>query len=253
MEVFKLSKANLVVYLHPSKGNDVPQAIRYELSKLLFKFHEVFDGVVLAYNGDVVGTNAKILPRIHPNEITEKQTTNAKIRPSIHPYFGVRLKATLLLFSPKPDMLLEGKVMKLGQESIHVVVLGFCSAVITEEDIRQDFRYKIKHGEEVYATRSDKRHVIKVGSMIRFLVKSMDEEILHISGSLVPPNTGSIKWLDHRKEDDVESERKVKKRKGENSKETRMQANGQLDEQLLQQARARSFKKSKKQQSGEER
>lgn len=31
---------------------------------------------------------------------------DAKILPGIHPYFGVRLKAKLLLFSPKPGMLL---------------------------------------------------------------------------------------------------------------------------------------------------
>lgn len=33
---------------------------------------------------------------------------NAKILPGIHPYFSVKLKAKLLLFSPKPDMLLGG-------------------------------------------------------------------------------------------------------------------------------------------------
>uniref|UniRef100_F6HP82 GH16 domain-containing protein n=1 Tax=Vitis vinifera TaxID=29760 RepID=F6HP82_VITVI len=36
------------------------------------------------------------------------------------------------------------------------------------------------------------RHVIQVGTMIRFLVKSLDEEILQISGSLNPPHTGSL-------------------------------------------------------------
>lgn len=34
------------------------------------------------------------------------QSEYAKILSGLHPYFGVRLKATLLLFSPKPDMLL---------------------------------------------------------------------------------------------------------------------------------------------------
>ncbi|KAL5095992.1 hypothetical protein RYX36_000319, partial [Vicia faba] len=48
-------------------------------------------------------------------------------------------------------MLLEGKVVKLTHESIHVVVLGFASAIITEKDIRAEFVYKMKHGQEVYA------------------------------------------------------------------------------------------------------
>lgn len=33
----------------------------------------------------------------------------------------------------------EGKVVKVTQESIHVVVLGFSSAIISEKDIREEF------------------------------------------------------------------------------------------------------------------
>ncbi|TKY61301.1 DNA-directed RNA polymerase I subunit rpa43 [Spatholobus suberectus] len=43
-----------------------------------------------------------------------------------------------------------------------------------------------KRGQDVY----HKRHVI------RFLVKSFEEEILHVYGSLIPNHTGSIYWLD---------------------------------------------------------
>ncbi|KNA23065.1 hypothetical protein SOVF_028250, partial [Spinacia oleracea] len=89
---------------------------------------------------------------------------------------------------------LKGKVVKVAQESIHVVVLGFSAAIITHEDIRDEFKFKIKSGEEIFRSSSHKRHIIKVGTMVRFLVKSFDEEILHISGSLIPPSTGSIHW-----------------------------------------------------------
>nr|DAD24492.1 TPA_asm: hypothetical protein HUJ06_025956 [Nelumbo nucifera] len=152
MEGLKVSDANLVVYIHPSKAGKVSQSILRELSTLLFKYNEIFDGVVLAYDVTIQNKNAKVLP-------------------GIYPCFGVKLKAKMLLFSPKPDMLLEGKVVKLGKESLHVIVLGFSSASIAEEDIREEFRYRIKHGEEVFASTSHKRHVIKVGSMIQFLVK----------------------------------------------------------------------------------
>ena len=40
-------------------------------------------------------------------------------------------------------LIAEGKVVKLGKESIHVVVLGFCSAAIMSEDIRDEYKYKI--------------------------------------------------------------------------------------------------------------
>ncbi|KAI4356265.1 hypothetical protein L6164_000298 [Bauhinia variegata] len=193
MEGLIVSDANLVLYLHPSKSDKVYQAILRELSSLLFTFSEIFDGVVLAYKDVNFLDNC------------------AKILPGVHPYFAVRLKAKFLLFSPRPNMLLEGKVVKLTQGSIHVIVLGFSSAVISEEDIREEFAYKTKHGQDVYASRSHKRHVIKVGTMIRFLLKSFDEEILHIFGSLIPNHTGSIHWLDKNLEDFTRIDRSVKK------------------------------------------
>ncbi|TYI08658.1 hypothetical protein ES332_A09G015300v1 [Gossypium tomentosum] len=175
MEGLSVADANLVMYLHPSKSRNVSQSILRELGSLLFKFNETFDG--------------------------------AKILSGVHPYFGLRLKANLLLFSPKPDMLLEGKVVKLSQESIHVIVLGFSSAIITAENIRGEFKYRTKDKEELFASKSHKRHVIKVGTMIRFLVKSFDEEILHIIGSLISAHTGSIRWLDRHLEEDSEFDR----------------------------------------------
>ncbi|KAA3479636.1 Nucleic acid-binding protein [Gossypium australe] len=128
------------------------------------RFNETFDGVLLAYNVNILDKQAKILS-------------------GVYPYFGLRLKANLLLFSPKPDMLLEGKVVKLSQESIH------------------------KDKEELFASKSHKRYVIKVGTMIRFLVKSFDEEILHIIGSLILAHIGSICWLDRHLEEDSEFDR----------------------------------------------
>ncbi|XP_022940043.1 uncharacterized protein LOC111445794 isoform X1 [Cucurbita moschata] len=177
MEGLKVSDANLVIYVHPSKSKKVSQAVLRELGAMLLKFDERFEGVLLAYEANIIDKSAKILS-------------------GVHPYFGVTIKAKLLLFSPKPNMLLEGKVVKLRQESIHVIVLGFASAVITDEDIRNEFKHRTKHGEEMFVSRANKHHVIKVGTMVRFLVKSFDEEILHISGSLVPSHTGSIHCLE---------------------------------------------------------
>ncbi|RVX03398.1 hypothetical protein CK203_019823 [Vitis vinifera] len=220
------------------------------------RFNEIFDGVVLAYDVDIPSKDAKILP-------------------GIHPYFGVRLKAKLLLFSPKPNMLIEGKVVKLAQESIHIVVLGFSSAIITDEEIRGEFKYKIKHGEAVFVSRSHKRHVIKVGTMIRFLVKRMygyisgnkhlmdptywrmwavlllDEEILHISGSLNPPHTGSILWLDKKLEDASPSSRSTKKRR-ENGESREMQEHDTVDGGVFSLDNSHHIKKSKKRKISEE-
>nr|CAD1827715.1 unnamed protein product [Ananas comosus var. bracteatus] len=180
MEGLTTAEADLTVYVHPSKSNKIAEAVRKQLSSLLFTYDELFDGVLLAHKISFRSKHAKILP-------------------GLIPYFGVRVRAKLLIFSPKPNMLLEGKVVKLSKESIHVIVLGFSSAAIMLEDIREEFKYKIKHGAECFASSSHKRHRIKVGSMIRFAVKSVDEEIVHISGSLIPPQTGCIRWLSNHK------------------------------------------------------
>lgn len=87
MEGLKVSEASLIVHIHPSKSNQVSKAVLRELSNMLFTYDEVFDGVVLAYDVNSFDKCAKILP-------------------GIFPYFGVNLKVNLLLFSPKPDMLL---------------------------------------------------------------------------------------------------------------------------------------------------
>ena len=52
-----------------------------------YRFNESFNGVVLAYDFQIQDKIAKILP-------------------GFNPYFAVRLKAKLLLFAPKPNMLL---------------------------------------------------------------------------------------------------------------------------------------------------
>lgn len=213
-----MSDANLVVYVHPSKSNKVPQAVLNELSTLLFTYSEIFDGVVLAYDVNFLEKCAKILS-------------------GVHPYFGVKLKAKLLLFSPKPNMLLEGKVVKLTQDSIHVIVLGFSSAIIADKDIREEFIYKNKHGQDKYRSRLHKRHVIKVGSVIRFEVKSFDEEILHVFGSLKTETTGSIHWLDA-----PQSDRSAKKRESDGEALT-LERNAMIEEPM---------KKPKKQRIKEE-
>ncbi|KAL3505380.1 hypothetical protein ACH5RR_035221 [Cinchona calisaya] len=200
MEGLKVAGANLVVYLHPSKARNIADAIYRELSSQLFKFSETFDGVLLAYDVNLPSNLAKILP-------------------GIHPYFGVRLESKLLLFHPKPDMVLEGEVVKLCEQSIHIVVLGFSSAVIMDEDIRDEFKYKAKHGKEFFRSTVHKKHDIRVGTIVRFLVKSFDEEILHISGSLLPAHTGCVKWLERHLEEWPQSESNIKRRRANEERE----------------------------------
>ncbi|KAL1534791.1 hypothetical protein AAHA92_30926 [Salvia divinorum] len=212
-------EANLVVYLHPSKANCASDAILSELSTLLFTYNETFGGVVLAYDPSIRSDLAKIVP-------------------GTFPCFGVQLKAKLLLFNPNPNMVLEGEVVKLTPNSIHAVVLGFSSVVIADDDIRDEFKYKFKGGEEVYVSRTHRKHKIKVGTILRFSVKSFDEEILHISGSLLAPHTGGVRWLDKNLEewsqaDSTATKRNTGDRKLENDKlTTYVETSVKYDEQI---------------------
>ncbi|CAH9120609.1 unnamed protein product [Cuscuta epithymum] len=201
MDGLKQSEANLVVYVHPSKSMNVKDAVYHELSSMLFKFDEALDGVVLSYK-------------------TKFDSKLAKILPGIHPYFGVRFQAQLLLFSPKLNMLLEGEVVKVCPQSIHIIVLGFSSAIISDDDMHGKFKYKIKHGKEVFVSKSHKRHKIKVGTIVRFSVKSFDEEILHICGSLNLAGTGSVAWLEQHASEIIErgNERPVEQLQTDNGR-----------------------------------
>uniref|UniRef100_A0A7N0ZUE1 DNA-directed RNA polymerase subunit n=1 Tax=Kalanchoe fedtschenkoi TaxID=63787 RepID=A0A7N0ZUE1_KALFE len=177
MEGLKTAETEIVVHAHPSQSNKVHQALKQEMTSLLFKYNEALDGVVLAHSMELASPDAKIIS-------------------GVVPYFGVRLAAKLLLFSPKKDMLLEGKVEKVSQNIINIVVLGLCSATVSADDIRGEFDFKTKDGEETCYSTRHKSHKIRVGTILRFLVKSWDAETLIISGSMVPKHTGCIRWLE---------------------------------------------------------
>lgn len=162
------------------------------MNSLLFKYNEAFDGVVLAH-------------------VAELATPDAKIISGVVPYFGVRLDVKLLLFCPKEGMLLEGKVEKVSQNTINVIVLGFCSVTITPDNIRGEFEFKSQNGEEICYSTRHKSHKIKAGTMLRFLVKSWDEDTLIIAGSLVPKHTGCIRWLELEKKQHATPLREAKK------------------------------------------
>ncbi|XP_078179086.1 DNA-directed RNA polymerase [Carex rostrata] len=202
MEGLREANADLTVFVHPCLSADVSYAVRRQLSSLLFTYNELFDGVLLSHEFSIQDRKAKILP-------------------GLMPFFGVKVKAKLLLFSPKPHMILEGKVVKVGRDSIHAVVLGFASAAILIEDIRDEFKIKKISGVDAFAfvSRLDKKHAIKVGSMIRFSVKSVDEELIHVTGSLLEPNTGCLRRLCKHWSDDASHDRSKKRHRDAKSKE----------------------------------
>ena len=81
-------------------------------------------------------------------------------------------------------MLLEGKVNKVEKDYIGVIVLGIFNAAIACTDIHEEFCQENVDGIPIWASTSD-NHVIRLGSKIKFPVKSVQEEsFLDIRGSL---------------------------------------------------------------------
>jgi hypothetical protein len=64
--------------------------------------------------------------------------------------------------------------VKISPESIHVIVLGFSAAVITDVDIREEFKYRVRDGEGSFVSRSHKRHALKLGTMLRLQVQRLN-------------------------------------------------------------------------------
>ncbi|CAN6463631.1 unnamed protein product [Victoria cruziana] len=114
---------------------------------------------------------------------------------SLAPFFGVQLRTKLLLFSPKPGMLLAGKVTTIGLDFVRIIVLGISVATILFDDVREEFSYLENGDEKMLCSTLHRRHVIKVGTILHFVAKSVEETTGDITGSLMPHDTGSVHWL----------------------------------------------------------
>ncbi|XP_057838967.2 DNA-directed RNA polymerase I subunit rpa43 [Cryptomeria japonica] len=202
MEGLSVAKATLSAFLHPSRSADVEEGVLQLLSSLLLRYNEEFDGVVLAY------FDIKVCD------------WTPKILSGLHPYLSLKLKAKLLLFSPKPGMLLEGTVNKVEKDYMGAIVLGIFNAAIAFSDIHEDFSYQDNvNGTPFWASTSN-NHVIRLGSKIKFVVKSVQEEsFLDICGSLKPPNTGCVNWLLSSLENIPALDSERKKQKNEKKRE----------------------------------
>lgn len=191
MEGLCEKKVKMVVHLHPSRASNVRQGVREILNSLLLRFNEHFEGSVLAHSD------------------TKIQGRTAIILEGLTPYFCVRLTTTLLLFSPKVGIFVEGKVNKVEEDYLGVVVLGLFNAAIGSSDIRNGLVYcEGIDGTRAWMNENDERHCIKIGSSIRFSVKSFqeNEEIVDLTGALLGPQTGCVEWLALQSEEKHEAE-----------------------------------------------
>lgn len=121
--------------------------INFGLSSLQHRYEEHFDGVLLAHETNVVDCDERMSKEKDGNEVDGEKDKNedgtevgdkkakiedetkvegmkrlrAKIMNGLVPYFGVKVKANLLLFCPQPDMIL-GKLVYFWYTIVKVLL-----------------------------------------------------------------------------------------------------------------------------------
>lgn len=170
---FRELTVKLFVHLMPYHTHDIQAGINEHLNKLLMKYNEELEGVVISYY------NVKPL-----------QSNGAIIADYPHIHFYVT--ATLLLFCPRVGSKLVGQVEKVGVDHIGLLVYGIFNAAIPRDamattlecDGEQEYWYDINNPEEQ----------IGVGSVLQFTVTRLEtsQDILAIQGSLAKEDEDSV-------------------------------------------------------------
>ena len=163
----------LTVDLHPSKGNDVKGGATEQLNKLLLRYNDDFDGVVLSYANERVSTQHA---RVHP----------------YFPYIRVGISADLIIFKPQVGARLLGSVSKIGADYIGLLVFGFINVVLARSDIRSDMRPDLD--ENCWKSTKSPEHKMEVGTDVWFRVKSMSccGDFMSLTGLLKEADTGAV-------------------------------------------------------------
>ncbi|KJE96309.1 hypothetical protein CAOG_006651 [Capsaspora owczarzaki ATCC 30864] len=162
---FREINVRLYIHLLPHHAGRFNAAVHDHMNKLLMKYHEDLEGVVIAYS------NVRL------------QQENGVIladNPHIHFY----VSATLLVLCPIIGNKLVGQVDKIGVDHIGLLIYGTLNASIPRDSIgtnlecdgQQEYWYDINQPD----------YQIRVGSVLQFTVTRLQtsQDILSIEGSL---------------------------------------------------------------------
>mmetsp|Transcript_8354 Transcript_8354/g.16076 ORF Transcript_8354/g.16076 Transcript_8354/m.16076 type:complete len:178 (-) Transcript_8354:130-663(-) len=168
-------KVKFSVELPPSAVQDVKAGVLNELNQNLLKYVDDFDGVVLSYSDVNILTKE---PVIHP----------------YFPYFHLDVIATIVLFKPTKGSKMVGKVNKIGEDFIGLLILGVFNATIPKSDIGEE--YKCKMDDQSWLHIKDSSKSITIGSNVCFIVTRAQDfgGYYGISGSIIGPQTGVLNF-----------------------------------------------------------
>jgi len=192
---FKHVTLSLEIHLPPCYWKDINSGIEYKLNKFLMKHIEEVGGVMLAY------WNVQYL-----------QEKGRILNDTPHIHFPISFE--VLLFTATPGTKLIGKVNKVGEDHIGLLVYGIFNASISEASLREQYT-KTESG---WLSKSTQEN-LKEEQLIEFTVtgSARSKEIVAITGTLNKPKSENKKrkTSDIPQQNQLEDQPSAKKKKGE--------------------------------------
>ena len=196
--VVRVMKAELTCEVHPALlGEDLLLSARQKLDHLVLKWRTEWQGALLAYKDERLVTEDDQAPRVLP----------------FLPYVQLSIAANLLVFAPTVGCTLLGKVHKIGNDYVGMLVLGVFNAVLPAANLGRAYLPNLRGskgggskaglGSVVSEDKKKKKKatssevdanttLIEEGSLVKFRVEELkvESDLLTIIGSMKGKDTG---------------------------------------------------------------
>ena len=192
---FVTSTVSISIPLHPSKMGNRKKGVREQLDAKTLRHHDGFGGVLVKYtdlNMNEEGNGETILPN--------------------SAYVEVKATVKATVFAPKVKAVLIGKVNKIGQDHIGLVVGNIFNASIPIENFKENMMFDetkeaweiiedgtemLEEEEEDLSDKSESMSMkeIKVGARVKFRVERVnreDDRVVLLIGSLLGKGCGPV-------------------------------------------------------------
>lgn len=192
---FVTSTVSISIPLHPSKLGNRKKGVREQLDAKTLRHHDGFGGVLVKYT-DLKMNEEGMGETILPNSA----------------YVEVKATVKATVFAPKVKAVLIGKVNKIGQDHIGLVVGNIFNASIPIENFKENMMFdetkeaweiiedgteNLEEEEEDLSDKSSSMSMkeIKVGARVKFRVERVnreDDRVVLLIGSLLGKGCGPV-------------------------------------------------------------
>jgi DNA-directed RNA polymerase subunit E'/Rpb7 len=121
---FQQSEVTLKVAILPVHSAQPIDAVKQQLNNLLFKYSETLDGVPLSFS-DLKFPKGKEYARIMTDQF----------------WLHVDVCTKLLMFRPVVGSIVNGKINKISDNHISILIFALFNASISEQELRKKFTY----------------------------------------------------------------------------------------------------------------